>query len=229
LSAPAELPGNLIGENPMRRWSAVVPLVLVAACTSVGGVRNAAPEAGKARWFDTTAVELLDVARKVLVSSKYKIREQKQESDTTWYIIATHGSRLDELARVEEYRIVRIRLVGSPDSTQVWVHTREDLVNILPGIWSGMIFKRIGRELCLRRLRAGQPSAKTSACSAPSDNRCPWPVSPLLNHTEANQCSDSASSTQSSRPQRRLTPVVTERPIAHLVESGCRPWAGAES
>ncbi len=189
----------------MRRWSAVVPLVLVAACASVGGVRNAAPEAGKERWFDTSAVELLDVARNVLVSSKYKIREEKQESDTTWYIIATHGSRLDVFTwGGEAYLIVRIRVVGSRlDSAQVWVHTKEDPF----GIWSGMTLKRIGRELCLRRLRASQPSAKpsSSACSAPPENRCPWPPSPLLNHTEANQCSDSASSTQSSRPQRRLT------------------------
>ena len=188
----------------MWRWSAVVPLVLLAACASVGGVRNAAPEAGKARWFDTTAVELLDVARKVLVSSKYKIREQKQESDTTWYIIATYGSRLDELLPPGGvYMIVRIRLVGSkPDSTQVWVYTAEVLLGILDP--SGITLRRIGRELCLRRLRAGQPSAKTSACSEPPESKCPWPPSPLLNHTEANQCSDSASSTQSSRSQRRL-------------------------
>ncbi|HTD69897.1 MAG TPA: hypothetical protein VK647_05550 [Gemmatimonadales bacterium] len=189
----------------MRRWSAVVPLVLMAACASVGGIRNAAPEAGKARWFDTSAVELVDVARKVLASTHHKIREQKQESDTTWYIIATLGSRVGDFlgwGSPYGYMIVRIRLVGRPDSTQVWVHTREDLVNILPGIWSGMIFKRIGRELCRRRVRAGQPSAKTSACSKPPEDRCPWPPSPLLNHTEANQCSDSASSTQSSRPQR---------------------------
>ena len=192
----------------MRRWSAVVPVVLVAACASVGGIRNAAPEAGKARWFDTSAVELVDVARKVLVSTHHKIRELKRESDTTWYIIATQGSRLEDFLTWggTGYTIVRIRLVGGPDSTQVWVHTREDLVNILPGIWSGMIFKRIGRELCRRRVRASQASAQPSpsACSEPPEDRCPWPVSPLLNHTEANQCSDSASSTQSSRPQRRL-------------------------
>jgi len=195
----------------MRRWSAVVPLVLVAACASVGGIRNAAPEAGKARWFDTSAVELLDVARKVLVSTHHKIREQKQESDTTWYIIATLGSRLGDFLGTGSpygYMIVRIRLVGGPDSTEVWVHTREDLVNILPGIWSGMIFKRIGRELCRRRVRASQASAKPSpsACAEPPEDRCPWPPSPLLNHTEANQCSDSASSTQSSRPQRPAPP-----------------------
>jgi len=181
-------------------------LVLVAACASVGGIRNAAPEAGKARWFDTSAVELLDVARKVLVSGKYKIREQKQESDTTWYIIDTFGARFGDFwgGSPYGYTIVRIRLVGSrPDSTQVWVHTREDLLNIFD--WSGLTFKRIGRELCRRRVRAGQPSARTSACSKPPEDRCPWPPSPLLNHTDANQCSDSASSTRSSRPQRRLT------------------------
>jgi hypothetical protein len=162
---------------------------------------------GQGTMVRHVGVELLDVARKVLVSTHHKIREQKQESDTTWYIIATLGSRLGEFFWGDGYTIVRIRLVGGPDSTQVWVHTREDLLNILPGVWSGMIFKRIGRELCRRRVRASQDSAKPSpsACSAPPENRCPWPPSPLLNHTEANQCSDSASSTQSSRPQRRLT------------------------
>src|SRR5213594_3719365 len=97
----------------MRPWSAVVPLVVTAACASVGGLRNAAPEAGKARWFDTSAVELLDVARRVLVSSRYKIREEKQESDTTWYIIATQGSRLGELTWGPSYLLIRIRVVGS--------------------------------------------------------------------------------------------------------------------
>ena len=139
---------------------------------------------------------------------RYKIREQKQESDTTWYIIATYGSRLGDFISggTSGYMIMRIRLVGSrPDSTHVWVHTREDIFNFLP-VWQGMILKRIGQELCRRRVRAS-PSAKPSSCagSEPPEDRCPWPPSPLLNHTETNQCSDSASSTQSSRPQRRRT------------------------
>jgi len=156
LSAPAEIAANLNRKNHMRRWSVVAPFVLTAACASVGGARNAAPDAGKERWFDTSAVELLDVARNVLVSTKYKIREQKQESDTTWYIIATRGSKygcLSDLvwSRCPRYEVVRIRIVGSePDSTHVWVHRKEEVVTVGR---SESILTQIGHELCLRRLR----------------------------------------------------------------------------
>jgi hypothetical protein len=166
LSAPAEIAANLNRNNHMRRWSVLAPFVLAAACASVGGVRSAAPEAGKERWFDTSAVELMDIARIVLVSERYNIREYRQESDTTWYLIANRGSQLGSrlgclVDWCTEYEVVRIRFVGSaPDSTHVWVHRKQDLIT---HGGSEVILTRIGRELCLRRLRL--PFAAPPACS----------------------------------------------------------------
>jgi hypothetical protein len=168
LSAPAEIAANLNRKNHMRRWSVLAPFVLMAACASVGGIRNAVPEAGKERWFETSAVELLDIVRTVLVSTRYKIREQKQESDSTWHIIATRGSRicLSDLfgvagASCHDYEVVRIRIVGSaPDSTHAWVHRKEDGVTIGR---SEMILAQIGHELSLRRLRL--PSTTPLGCA----------------------------------------------------------------
>ena len=141
-----------------RLWGVVAGVMLSSACASSTGIRDAAPEVGSERWFDAPAIEMLEIARSVLTSTDYRVREEKRNSDTSWHLIATRGSRfggcLSEVAPslglgCPMYEAARVRLVGSvPDSTHVWVYTEDELLTVGR---PEMILTKLADELCVRR------------------------------------------------------------------------------
>jgi hypothetical protein len=137
----------------MRRHGApILVAVMLAACVSVGSVRNAAPEAGDYRTFDARAAEVLEITRDLLAATDWDTREDRQENDSTRYILATQRA----VSTTGLKRIVRVRIVGaSPNTTLVRVYSKTVRSNKLnPTKFSSEgLFRRIETELQRRKDR----------------------------------------------------------------------------
>lgn len=117
----------------------------VLGCSTVGGVQEAAPDAGQYQQFPGTLSATVGAAEGALHDSHLQTTGKSQEGDSAWVIVATHDMSFNSSGE-----IVRIRMVRSDSvTTRVWIHTKRRMaINIFgPGDWSKVLFAAMGQSL----------------------------------------------------------------------------------